>query len=89
MNTYTVIAMLCVLFFSLFLISRTVGFSTVFEKLAILLFKLSCSFAFLFIVHIIVDGYNLVVPINLFSAMTITILGVPGVLCIGVLTFLQ
>lgn len=89
MNTYIVIAMICVLLFFSLLIIKKVGFSTVFEKVTILLFKLACSFAFLFIAHIMVDEYNIVVPINLFSAMTITVLGVPGVLCIGVLTLLQ
>lgn len=84
-----VIAMICVLLFFSLLIIKVVGFSKVFENVTILLFKLACSFAFLYIVHITVDEYNIVVPVNLFSAVTITVLGIPGVLCIGVLTIFQ
>ncbi|HWK21618.1 MAG TPA: pro-sigmaK processing inhibitor BofA family protein [Ureibacillus sp.] len=89
MNTYIVIGVVCALLFFCFLIGRKVGFGAVFERLAILWFKLACSFALLYIAHVIVDGYDIVVPVNLFSALTITVLGIPGVLCIGVLTVLQ
>lgn len=60
-----------------------------FEKLGIFLFRLSCAFVLLYVVHIIVDGFNIFVPVNLFSAITIAILGIPGILCIGVLTVFQ
>ncbi|MDN4495443.1 pro-sigmaK processing inhibitor BofA family protein [Ureibacillus aquaedulcis] len=89
MTTYIAIGVVCALLFFSILIGRKVGFGVIFEKLAILWFKLACSFALLYIAHIIVDGYDIVVPVNLFSALTITILGIPGVLCIGVLTVLQ
>ncbi|RUL48285.1 MULTISPECIES: pro-sigmaK processing inhibitor BofA family protein [Lysinibacillus] len=87
--TYVVIGTVCVLLFFGVLIGRKVGFGVMFEKLALLWFKLACSFALLYIAHIIVDGYDIVVPVNLFSALTITILGLPGILCIGVLTVFQ
>lgn len=87
--TYVVIGTVCMLLFFGVLIGRKVGFGVMFEKLALLWFKLACSFALLYIAHIIVDGYDIVVPVNLFSALTITILGLPGILCIGVLTAFQ
>ncbi|KGR78085.1 hypothetical protein CD33_01570 [Ureibacillus sinduriensis BLB-1 = JCM 15800] len=83
------IGVVCALLFLILVIGKKVGFGVIFEKLAILWFKLACSFALLYIAHIIVDGYDIVVPVNLFSALTITILGIPGILCIGVLTVLQ
>ena len=89
MTTYIAIGVVSALLFFIILIGRKVGFGVIFEKLAILWFKLACSFALLYIAHIIVDGYDVVVPVNLFSALTITILGIPGILCIGVLTVLQ
>lgn len=89
MTTYISIGVVCALLFLGLLIGTKVGFGVIFEKLAILWFKLACSFALLYIAHIIVDGYDIVVPVNLFSALTITILGIPGILCIGVLTVLQ
>lgn len=89
MITYITFGVVCALLFFAILIGRKVGFGVIFEKLALLWFKLACSFALLYIAHIIVDGYDIVVPVNLFSALTITILGIPGVLCIGVLTILQ
>lgn len=89
MTTYIAIGVVSALLFFIILIGRKVGFGAVFEKLAILWFKLACSFALLYMAHIIVDGYDVVVPVNLFSALTITILGIPGILCIGVLTVLQ
>lgn len=63
------------------------GVEEVFETLAIFLFRLSCAFVFLYVVHIFVDGFDVFVPVNLFSAVTIAVLGIPGILCIGVLTF--
>lgn len=89
MITYIAVGIICALLFFGVLIGSKIGFAVVFEKLAILWFKLACSFALLYIAHIIVDGYDIIVPVNLFSALTITILGIPGVLCIGVLTVFQ
>lgn len=89
MLTYIGIGVLFALLFFGFILGKKIGFGVIFEKLAILWFKLACSFALLFLIHIIADGYDIVVPVNLFSAITITVLGLPGVLCIGVLTILQ
>lgn len=65
------------------------GIEMIFEKLAIFLFRLSCAFVFLYVVHITLDGFDIFVPVNLFSAVTIAVLGIPGILCIGVLTLFQ
>ncbi|KGR89673.1 hypothetical protein CD30_15735 [Ureibacillus massiliensis 4400831 = CIP 108448 = CCUG 49529] len=90
MLTYISVGIICaLLIFCFLLIGKNVGFDVVFEKFAIIGFRLACSFAILYIAHIIADGYNIVVPVNLFSAVTITILGIPGLLCIGVLTVFQ
>ncbi|CAM5198298.1 Inhibitor of the pro-sigma K processing machinery OS=Ureibacillus acetophenoni OX=614649 GN=SAMN05877842_1252 PE=4 SV=1 [Ureibacillus acetophenoni] len=71
------------------IIGKKVGYGAILEKLAIIWFRLACSFAILYIAHIIADGYNIIVPVNIFSALTITILGIPGMLCIGIITILQ
>lgn len=89
MITYIAVGIICALLFFGILIGKKIGFGVIFEKLAILWFKLACSFALLYIAHIIADGYDIIVPVNLFSALTITVLGLPGVLCIGVLTIFQ
>lgn len=59
------------------------------EKIAVFSFRLCCSFLFLYIVHILMDDFDIFIPINIFSASIIAILGVPGILCIGVLTIVQ
>ncbi|RKQ14959.1 hypothetical protein D8M03_12840 [Lysinibacillus endophyticus] len=89
MMTYVVIGLSCVLLFFGIIIGKKIGFGVIFEKLALLWFKFACSFALLYIAHIVVDGYDIIVPVNIFSALTITILGLPGVICIGVLTVFQ
>nr|WP_106782117.1 pro-sigmaK processing inhibitor BofA family protein [Lysinibacillus timonensis] len=90
MLTYITVGIFSVLLiFSILISVQKIGLSVLVEKLAILWFKLACSFAILYFAHIIADGYNIVVPVNLFSALTITILGIPGMLCIGVITIFQ
>lgn len=89
MLKYISVIVICAVLFFCYRIGRKIGFGVIFEKLAILWFKLACSFALLFVLHIIADGYNIIVPVNLFSAVTITILGLPGMLCIGVITIFQ
>ncbi len=90
MIVYTSVGILSVLLILFFIgIGKKKGFGLIFEKLAILWFRLACSFAILYIAHIIADGYNIIVPVNIFSALTITILGIPGMFCIGVLTIFQ
>lgn len=90
MIVYITIGLFCVLFiFAVITIGKKLGFGVILEKLAILWFRLACSFAILYLAHIIADGHNIIVPVNLFSALTITILGIPGLLCIGVITIFQ
>lgn len=86
---YISVVVVCAVLFFCYLIGCKVGFGFIFEKLAVLWFKLACSFALLFILHIVADDYNIIVPVNFFSAITITILGLPGVVCIGVITIFQ
>jgi inhibitor of the pro-sigma K processing machinery len=89
MGTYLILGAICVLLMILLTIGKRIGYGIIIEKLAIFWFRLACSFAFLYIAHITVDGFDIIVPVNFFSALTITILGFPGVLCIAVLTLLQ
>ncbi|HWL26114.1 MAG TPA: pro-sigmaK processing inhibitor BofA family protein [Ureibacillus sp.] len=90
MIVYILVGLACaLLIFGFFFIGSKLGYGLILEKLAILWFRLACSFAILYLAHIIADGYNIIVPVNLFSAITITILGIPGLLCIGVITFFQ
>ena len=80
---------ICVLLFLLFLVGKKVGIRNLFEKLAIFWFRLAFSFVLLYIAHIVLDDFGIVIPVNFFSAFTIAILGIPVVLCVGVLTILQ
>ncbi|NLY79867.1 MAG: hypothetical protein GX072_08275 [Lysinibacillus sp.] len=89
MRTYIIFAAVTVLLFLVLFIGKKIGYGIIFEKLAIFWFRLACSFALLYIAHIAVDGYDIVVPVNFFSALTITILGLPGIMCIAVLTVFQ
>lgn len=89
MSTYIIFAVVAVLVFSLLFIVKKLGLGVVFEKLAIFWFRFACSFAILYIAHIAVDDYHIVVPVNFFSALTLTILGFPGAVCIAVLTAFQ
>ncbi len=90
MIVYIIAGFICALLILGFIfIGKKIGFGLILEKLAILWFRLACSFAILYLAHIIADGYNIIVPVNIFSALTITILGIPGILCIGIITIFQ
>jgi len=89
MGTYFGLGAICVLLMILLVISKKIGYGVIIEKFAIFWFRLACSFAFLYIAHITLDGFNIIIPVNFFSAITITVLGFPGVLCIAVLTLFQ
>lgn len=89
MGTTIVVSAVCVLLFLLYLASKIVGLRKFFEKMAVFWFRFACSFVLLYMTHIIVDDFGIIVPVNFFSALTITILGIPGTLCIIVLTFFQ
>lgn len=89
MGTYIILGAVCVLLFIILFIMKKSGFGFIMEKLAIFWFRLACSFAFLYIIHIVIDDYNIVVPVNIFSALTITILGFPGILCVAILIAFQ
>lgn len=89
MGTYFILGAICVLLLFLLAMGKRIGYGRIVEKLAVFWFRLACSFALLYIAHIAVDDFDIIVPVNFFSAITITILGFPGVLCIAVLTLLQ
>ena len=86
---WTVIVSICIpvgLLF-LYIIGRYVKWGRLFEALSIFWFRVAFSFLLLFIIHLIVgfNGYN--IPINIFSVLTIAILGIPGVLGVAFLVF--
>ncbi|MFC5542732.1 MAG: pro-sigmaK processing inhibitor BofA family protein [Bacilli bacterium] len=89
MGTYFGLGAICVLLMILLLMGKKIGYGLIIEKLTVFWFRLACSFTFLYIAHITLDGFDIIIPVNFFSALTITILGLPGVLCIAVLTLLQ
>ncbi|MED3661428.1 pro-sigmaK processing inhibitor BofA family protein [Ureibacillus sp. FSL K6-8385] len=89
MGTYLGLGAICVLLIVFLITGKKLDYGIIIEKLAIFWFRLACSFAFLYLAHITFDGFDIVIPVNFFSALTITILGFPGVLCIAVLTLLQ
>ena len=55
------------------------------EGMSVFWFRFAFAFLLLFIIHLSIGyvGYN--IPINLFSVLTIAILGIPGVLGITAL----
>ncbi|MEO4055655.1 pro-sigmaK processing inhibitor BofA family protein [Solibacillus sp. CAU 1738] len=84
---YAIISV-CLLLFLLLIIGRKLKWTALFERLAVIWFKLACAVMVLFIAHLILSTQGLIVPINIFSALTITFLGIPGILCITFVTVL-
>ena len=72
----TIIICSVVLLVFLFLKS---SFSSVFEGVSVLLFRLGFSFLVLFGVHLLLGMIGYTIPINLFTGAVVAILGVPGV----------
>lgn len=85
---YIVIAMGCLVLLFLFLLKKK-QIGTLLEFLAVFWFKVAVAVILLFVGNIILSSYGFVVPINLFSILTLAILGLPGVVCIGVLIFIK
>lgn len=85
---YIVIAMGCLVLLFLFLLKKK-QLGTLLEFLAVFWFKVAVAVILLFVGNIILSSYGFVVPINLFSILTLALLGLPGVVCIGVLILIK
>lgn len=86
---WAVIVSICVpvVLFLLYIIVRYVKWGRFFEGLSVFWFRVAFAFLLLFIIHLII-GYNgYTMPINLFSVLTIAVLGIPGVLGVTFLIF--
>lgn len=84
-----IISGICVLLFFVLIIGRNKRFGVVIERVAVMWFKLAGAIVILYVANIIVSNYGFTVPINLFSTLTIAILGLPGMLCVGILVILN
>ena len=86
---YIVIAMVFVFLFLFLLNKKTRGM--VFEYLAWFWFKFAVVIILLFAINALFSfvkwGFH--IPINLFSIITVSILGIPGMVCILTLNFLK
>ncbi|WP_107951705.1 pro-sigmaK processing inhibitor BofA family protein [Lysinibacillus parviboronicapiens] len=71
----------------LYIVGKHIKLGKVLEGLSVFWFRFAFAFLLLFIIHLAVgySGYN--VPINLFSVITIAVLGIPGVLGITFLIY--
>jgi len=71
----------------LYVIIRHAKLGKILEGMSVFWFRFAFAFLLLFIIHMSLGyvGYN--IPINLFSVLTIAILGIPGVLGITALIF--
>ncbi|MGE7112877.1 pro-sigmaK processing inhibitor BofA family protein [Lysinibacillus sp. NPDC047702] len=71
----------------LYVIIRHAKMGKILEGMSVFWFRFAFAFLLLFIIHLSIGyvGYN--IPINLFSVLTIAILGIPGVLGITALIF--
>lgn len=87
---YIVLTMICfVILFLFFLNKKAKG--NVWEYLAWFWFKIAIVIVVLFLGNLMLGatGYLFYVPINLFSVLTIAILGVPGMMCVGLLILIK
>lgn len=71
----------------LYVIIRHAKMGKILEGMSVFWFRFAFAFLLLFVIHMSLGyvGYN--IPINLFSVLTIAILGIPGVLGITALIF--
>ncbi len=82
------IGAVCLLLFLLIVVKGKVNWSFLLERLAVIWFKLAFAVMILFVAHLILSTQGFIVPINIFSALTITFLGLPGILCVSFITVL-
>ena len=71
----------------LYVIIRHAKMGKILEGMSVFWFRFAFAFLLLFVIHMSLGyvGYN--IPINLFSVLTIAILGIPGVFGITALIF--
>lgn len=82
---YIIIGIACLLFLCLLLLRKNKRFGAIFEYFAVFWFKLAVVIVLLFVGNMILNRYGFHIPINSFSVVTITLLGLPGLLCMGLL----
>lgn len=79
-------ATLCILVFFFFLIMLSqVKLKYIIEWVSFLPFKIAMAFLLLFLLNVVCGFVGIAVPVNVFSALTVALLGVPGVVCVGVI----
>ncbi|WP_234417381.1 MULTISPECIES: pro-sigmaK processing inhibitor BofA family protein [unclassified Lysinibacillus] len=71
------------------LLSKKKYFGKVLEYLALFWFKIAVSIVVLFVGNIILNSYGISIPINVFSILTLSLLGIPGALCISFLVIMK
>lgn len=87
---YIVLAMVCfVVLFLFFLNKKSRG--KVWEYFAWFWFKIAVVIVVLFLGNFMIGAAGLLfyVPINFFSVLTITILGIPGMMCVTLLILIK
>lgn len=77
------------LLFFILLIGRNYKEGVWLERLSKFWFKFAWSVLLLFVLHLVLANFEINVPINLFSIITITILGIPGILSIVFIAFIK
>ncbi|MFF5996975.1 pro-sigmaK processing inhibitor BofA family protein [Lysinibacillus sp. KU-BSD001] len=80
------IGAICLLLFFVLLIGRKNKKGVWLERLSIFWFRFALSICILYIIHLAFSYYGTEITINLFSILTVTILGFSG---IGVVIFLS
>lgn len=85
---YVLVTLCCLIILFLFVFKKK-GFGILVESIALFWFKLAVVIVILFIGNIVLNPYGFLVPINLFSMLTITLLGLPGLLCISFLVMMK
>ena len=86
---YIGIAMGCIVLLFLFLLKRKGLLGKLFERIALFWFKVAVVVVVLFVGNLFLSNYGLFVPINLFSIITLSLLGFPGALCISFLVLMK
>ena len=81
-------AILCVLvFFFLLIMLSQVKLKVIIEWISFLPFKIAVAFLTLFILNVVCGFAGVAIPVNIFSTVTVALLGVPGLMCVGVINF--
>ena len=86
---YIVIAM-CLVFLFLFFMNKESRGKAI-EYFAWFWFKFAAVIALLFVINYVLSfvKWGIQLPVNLFSVVTITILGLPGIICVSFLMIMK